>query len=88
MKNDDREVGSEDVRPPLQNFLQAQLVYKGALLEVRDKITAQQEKAKGRGPKRKLSRLLVEIQAELGRVEPSIESKQERVKRERLRPVG
>ncbi len=88
MKHDDREVGPEDVRPALQSFRQSQLIYKGRLLADRDMVTAQQKKAKGRGPKRKLSRLLVEIQAELGRIEPSIEAKEERIERERLRPVG
>jgi hypothetical protein len=80
-------VGPEDIRPVLQEFLQGQLVYKGVLLAVREKANTQREKAKARGTKTKLSRLLVEVQTELGRVEPGIDSKQEKIKRERLRPV-
>jgi hypothetical protein len=84
---DEKVVGPEDVRPPFQAFIQAQLVYKGSLLEVRDTLEKQRSEAESKGSRRKLTALLLEVNNELGRIEPSIEKKMERVKKERLRPV-
>ena len=83
----EQRLGPEDVRPPLQVFIQAKLVYKGTLLEVRESMEKQLGEASNFKTKAKLSTYILEINKEINRIDSGIEINMGRVKRSYLRSI-
>lgn len=78
-------ISPEDVRPVLQSFLQAQLIYKGLLLDTRNLLTKHLAEATSDKAKKHLSLIFQDLKKELKRIDLAIPIKEESIKKGRLR---
>ncbi len=81
------EVGPEDIRPVLQECVQANLVYKGRLLVLVGKIERQLKKTRSEIAKKQLQELLVEVKGMLRHTDSHIKTGTNKVKRGHLRVI-